>query len=183
MAIFKWIKKKITFLSFLDEKEIAEKEYDDDDEEEVLDEEANDESKKIFEEIKQSEKINLNQVDEPLKNRINNIAEIRESVGVAQEKGAQKMLACNNKQINTIQVGDIVLFRVLPIDRGPADPKNLLCFVIQKKHDLFQLVSRAGCLIKSQSKETFYLWNTFIKTNLVPQVAPSKIGNKIAFGP
>lgn len=154
---------------------------------------ANDELKKIFDEIKELENkpIDMNEVDEQLQMRMKSIAEIRETVAVAQEKGAQKMLSGNNKQINTLQVGDIVLFRVLSIDRGPSDATNLLCYILKKKHDLFQLVSRAGCLINSQSKESYYPWNTFIKTKLVsdfdlcdvPQVAAEKIGNKVCFGP
>lgn len=97
----------------------------------------------IFEEIKKQKKANLDE-HLPLSDRLNCLAEIRQNVAKAQEC-AQRMLAANNKQINAIEVGDLVLFRVHPVDRGPSDPNNLLCYVVAKRHGLFQLASKLVC--------------------------------------
>ena len=105
------------------------------------------------------------------------------------------MLAGNRKQINTIEVGDLVLFRVDSIDRGPVDPTNLLCYItkkiIRENNALFQLGSRAGCLVNNRSKESFYPWNCFTKFELncdfemsdIPVVALDKIERKVQSGP
>ena len=74
------------------------------------------------------------------------IAEARIGCNVGQAKTAQKMLSMNTKTIESFSVGDLVLVRVPDVDRGPFDPNNLLCFILEIKEQMFRLGSRAGVL-------------------------------------
>jgi hypothetical protein len=42
------------------------------------------------------------------------------------------MLSRNRKAINAINVDDIVLFKVDDVDRGEADPPNIVCVILEK---------------------------------------------------
>ncbi|CAF0706431.1 unnamed protein product [Brachionus calyciflorus] len=68
--------------------------------------------------------------------------------------------ARREKMINSFGVGDYVLFRTDDVDRGMADPQNILCIIIDKKNDMFQLGCRAGVL------DTYVACNSIEKNNL-----------------
>ena len=95
--------------------------------------------------------------------RTKRICKARKEVKVGQEKSVKKMLKKNKKLINSFNVGDLVLFRTDDVDRGMADAQNILCVIIDKKNDLFQLGSRAGVL------DSYVACNSIEKTNLVTE--------------
>ncbi len=76
-----------------------------------------------------------------LSKRIEAIEQARKVANVGQNKQANKMLAKNKKAINSFKVGDLVLVATEAVDRRAADAKNLLCYILEKKHDSF----RVGC--------------------------------------
>ena len=58
-------------------------------------------------------------------------------------------------------IGDLVLFSVDDVDKGPLDPNNILCYLMDDGVDgLYTLGSRVGVLDKRVG------WNTFRKTSL-----------------
>ena len=53
------------------------------------------------------------------------------------------MLQRNKKKINSVQIGDLVLLSTVFLDRNTSDAPNVLCFVMDRKRDKFQL----GCQV------------------------------------
>ena len=45
------------------------------------------------------------------------------------------------KKQMSIKIKDLVLLYVDSVDRGKSAPKNLLCYVVEQKHDTFKLCS------------------------------------------
>jgi hypothetical protein len=103
------------------------------------------------------------------------------------------MLKFNKKQINSIKIGYLVLFKVHEVDRGKSNANNLLCYVIKVKTEqgVFQFACKAGVLVNDTSGECYFAWNAFQKVNLVtdftkadiPTEKLEKIERKTAFGP
>ena len=79
------------------------------------------------------------------------------------------MLSLNKKIIKNVKKDDLVLLAVPDVDRGPLDPSNLLCYVIEEKNELFRLGSKAGVL------DRFFAFNSFEKTFLVTDFKISDI--------
>jgi hypothetical protein len=52
------------------------------------------------------------------------------------------------------------LSNIDPVDRGKSAPNNLLCYVVEQKHDKFKLACSGGIL------ERYYPYNSFRKTVL-----------------
>ena len=50
------------------------------------------------------------------------------------------MLNMNKK----FKVGQLVMLHVPDVDRGPLDPNNLLCYILEIKNQSFRLGSKAG---------------------------------------
>ena len=63
------------------------------------------------------------------------------------------------RKLNKIEIDDIVLLHVPTFDRGPADPRNLLCVVFYIKNYLIQLGFSSGIL------DIWYARNAFDDTN------------------
>jgi hypothetical protein len=89
------------------------------------------------------------------------IIKARNTASDGQKKQAHAMLKRNRKHINSFKIGDLVLLKVDDVDRGAADASNLLCIILDKKHDLFKLGSKAGVL------EGHFAFNSIEKSNLV----------------
>ena len=89
------------------------------------------------------------------------IRQARKLCNDGQERTVKKMLQMNKKQIKNVKLNDLVLLSLPDVDRGPLDPTNLLCYVLEEKHSLFKLGCRAGVLDK------FFAFNSFEKTNLL----------------
>ena len=70
------------------------------------------------------------------------------------------MLKQTNKKRITVKVNDLVLLYVDPVDRGKSAPNNLLCYIVEQKHDKFKLACSVGIL------ERLYSFNSFRKTDL-----------------
>ncbi|CAF0946810.1 unnamed protein product [Brachionus calyciflorus] len=68
------------------------------------------------------------------------------------------------KLINSFKIGDIVLLRTDDVDRGITDAQNILCIIIDKKNDVFQLSCRAGFL------DSYIACNSIEKTELVTEL-------------
>ena len=73
------------------------------------------------------------------------------------------MLNKNKKKINSFNIGDLVLFHSEDVDRGMADPQNILCVIITKKNELFEIGCRAGVL------DSYVAFNCLEKTDLVTE--------------
>ena len=56
------------------------------------------------------------------------------------------MLSRNRKAINAINVDDIVLFKVDDVDRGAADPPNIVCVILETNESMFKLGHKGGVL-------------------------------------
>jgi hypothetical protein len=52
----------------------------------------------------------------------------------------------NKKAINALNVDDIVLFKVDDVDRGAADPPNIVCVILEKNESMFKLGHKGGVL-------------------------------------
>ncbi len=96
-----------------------------------------------------------------LRNRVEEIAEARTIASTGQNKQADKMLKKNKKAINGLKVGDLVLVTVEGVDRGAADAKNILGYVIEKRHDGFKVGCKVGIM------DPVFQWNQLNKTELV----------------
>jgi hypothetical protein len=89
------------------------------------------------------------------------------------------MLEKNIREIERVKIGDRVLLRVPDVDRGPLDPNNVVCLVLEERHGLFKLGCQVGVLDK------YYAYNSFFKTKLecsfkeedIPKIIDKK-GNK-----
>ena len=123
-------------------------------------EEEEEEEEEVEEEVEE---------EDTIKTRAQHIENARKQANVGQEKQAAKMLNLNKKIILNVKVNDLVLLSVPDVDRGPLDPSNLLCYVIEEKHSLFKLGTRAGVLDK------FFAFNAFQKTELVTDFSLSDI--------
>ena len=77
-----------------------------------------------------------------------------------EQKNAKAMLKQSNKKQIMVKIKDLVLLYVDPVDRGKSAPNNLLCYVLEQKHDKFKLACSAGIL------DRLYPFNSFRKTNL-----------------
>jgi len=55
---------------------------------------------------------------------------IRESVRVAQRKQADRMETRSKKFMPEVEIGDFVILPVPDVDRGPSDPPNLACRIV-----------------------------------------------------
>jgi hypothetical protein len=56
------------------------------------------------------------------------------------------MLSRNKKAINAINVDDIFLFKVDDVDRGAADPPNIVSVILEKNESMFKLGHKGGVL-------------------------------------
>ena len=69
------------------------------------------------------------------------------------------MLKKTKKLLNQVDIGDMVLLHVPSFDRGPSDPPNLICSVLDVKNDLYQLGCTSGIL------DVWYARNAFDDTS------------------
>jgi hypothetical protein len=84
------------------------------------------------------------------------------------------MLSRQKKVINSFKVGDFVLYRVSDVDRGAADPENLLCIIIEHIENSIQF--RLGC--KAGILDQTYPFNSLTKTELVSDFKIEDIPDK-----
>ena len=75
------------------------------------------------------------------------------------------MLEASKKKVHNFEVGDCVLLPVPKVDRGPADPPNLICVVTDKKNGVYQVGSVAGIVKQWFAAETFLTTRTPLLTN------------------
>ena len=59
-----------------------------------------------------------------------------------------------------------------PVDRCKSAPNNLLCFVVEQKHDKFKLACSAGIL------ERYHSFNSFRKTALTTNFSLESVPKK-----
>jgi len=82
------------------------------------------------------------------------------------------MLKKNRKAINGLKVGDLVLVATEGVDRGAADAKNILGYIIEKKHDAFRVGCKVGIL------DRVFQWNQLSKSDLVSEWKMDQIPQK-----
>ena len=83
------------------------------------------------------------------------------------------MLSANIRNVNKVKVGDKVLLRVPDVDRGPLDPNNVICLILEEKNTLFKLSCKVGVLDKWYAFNAFL--RTCVKTNLAWSFKESEI--------
>ncbi len=158
---------------FIGEKEHANQEIEDDEDVDDEDREESDamrELREIYNKIKDSASVSSSQAS--LVDHLSNIASARDQANKGQEKNAKAMLKQSNKKQITVKIGDLVLLYVDPVDRGKSAPNNLLCFVVEQKHDKFKLACSAGIL------ERYYSFNSFRKTALATNFSLESVPKK-----
>jgi hypothetical protein len=92
----------------------------------------------------------------------------------SEEYQANVMLLRQKKVINSFKVGDLVFFCCSDVDRGAADPENLLCIIIEHIENSIQF--RLGC--KAGIFDQTYPFNSFTKTELVSDFKLEDIPDK-----
>ena len=105
-------------------------------------------------------------------NNLQRIESARTKALNGQKKQAKKMLEKNKKLINSYKTGDLVLLHTDGIDRGAADAINILCVILEKKHELFKLGCEVGIL------DTHFPFNAFEKTQLVTTFKANDVPDK-----
>ena len=65
------------------------------------------------------------------------------------------MLAKSKKKINSYNIGDVVLLKVDGVDRGAADPENIMCVIKKKCY---------GQVVKREKLNTIFPFNVCDKT-------------------
>ena len=104
-----------------------------------------------------------------------NMSTIRDSVRKSQSAQATLMINRSKKAPPEVIQNGLVVLRVDDVDRGPTDPPNLLCLVLEhkKERQACRLGCAAGELATCFSRNSFEL----VKGNLEhPTVHPQKVG-------
>ena len=76
------------------------------------------------------------------------IRDARAIAGFGQEQSSKRMLEKNIREKERVKIGDSVLLRVPDVDRGPLDPNNDVCLVLEERHGMFKLGTQVGALDK-----------------------------------
>jgi len=131
--------------------------------------------------VQQVTSFSTGKYDNEIEIRHKEMRDARAVAGFGQEKSSKIMLEKNIREIEKVKIGDRVLLRVPDVDRGPLDPNNIVCLVLEEKHSLFKLGCQVGVLDK------YYAYNSFFKTRLelessfkedeIPRILDKK-GNK-----
>jgi hypothetical protein len=111
---------------------------------------------------------------EAVATQVRNIEKIRDKAIESTKQQANVMLSRQKKVINSYKVGDFVLFRCSDVDRGAADPENLLCIIIEHIENSIQF--RLGC--KAGILDQTYPFNSLTKTELVSDFKLEDIPDK-----
>jgi len=82
---------------------------------------------------------------------------IRESVRVAQRKQADRMETRSKKFMPEVEIGDFVILPVPDVDRGPSDPPNLACRIVDINYEtrMHELACQAGVLKDMYTRNAF----------------------------
>ncbi|KAK3927020.1 KRAB-A domain-containing protein 2 [Frankliniella fusca] len=73
------------------------------------------------------------------------------------QKQAEKMLAMSSKKLRAAEIGDSVTVPVPEFDRGKADPRTVLCVVVERADDLYKLGNENGTIDRLYSRNQFNL--------------------------
>lgn len=129
---------------------------------EAKEKDAAKEKEAVKEKDKEKEAAKEKEAIEPaLVERSEKIRRARLNTNTAQSKCAEKMVNRNKKKINSFKVGDYVLLHSEDVDRGKADPCNILCIIMEKKDEFFKLGCKVGVL------NDYFAINSFEKTDLI----------------
>ncbi len=82
---------------------------------------------------------------------------VRETVRVGQKKQAERMQLRSKKFMPEVMVGDFVILPVPDVDRGPSDPPNLVCRVVDINYStmMHELACQAGVLSNLFARNAF----------------------------
>ena len=78
--------------------------------------------------------------------RVKNIELVRNKALDKLKDQAQTMLNRNKKAINALNVDDFVLYRADDVDLGAADAPNIVCVILDKNDNKYQLGHKGGVL-------------------------------------
>lgn len=70
----------------------------------------------------------------------------RENSASRMEDAAAKMLIYSRKNSPVLNIGDCVLLSVPKVDRGQADPPNIICIIIDQRNGVNQLACKNGII-------------------------------------
>lgn len=85
------------------------------------------------------------------------ISEAREEARKEQKRAAEEMLQVAKRNCNRAAIGDSIVLGIPKVDRGPLDPPNLLCKVLQIENDVYQVGTNYGTLKNWFSRNDFIL--------------------------
>lgn len=86
------------------------------------------------------------------------------------EEQADRMLAASKNRLQPAAVGQNVLIRIPEVDRGRADPINLMAVLINESNGFFRLGTKNGILQRMYCRSEFELCNQeFFTVDDVPQ--------------
>ena len=82
---------------------------------------------------------------------------VRNTVRVAQKSQAERMATRSKKFLPEVIVGDFVILPVPEVDRGPSDPPNLICRVVDIDYTtmMHELACQAGVLKNMWARNSF----------------------------
>ncbi len=123
----------------------------------------------------EEEEDNNEQIDPEINKQIENIAKTRAGAKAAIQKQANVMLKRQKKVINSFKVGDYVLFACSDVDRGSADPENLLCIILE--HIPNSILFKLGC--RAEKLDQSCPFNSLTKTDLVTDFKVEDIPDRI----
>ena len=65
---------------------------------------------------------------------------------INQEKAAKAMVYCSNSKLNVFSIGDMVLFNIPQVDRGPMDFRNLNAKMMEEKRGMYKIGTEHGII-------------------------------------
>ncbi|XP_068245462.1 uncharacterized protein [Palaemon carinicauda] len=97
--------------------------------------------------------------------------EIQDAADAGQSKAAVRMTRRGNQLVRQLEAGQCATLRVPDVDRGPADPKNLLVVVMKEEDGLYTVDCREGVLgSKNTTADLSPTDQALIKADDVPDI-------------
>ncbi|KAF0702823.1 KRAB-A domain-containing protein 2-like, partial [Aphis craccivora] len=81
------------------------------------------------------------------------------------KKFAEKMLQTSHAAVLDFEVNDCVVMAVPKVDRGPTDPPNIICLVVEKKNKLYKLGTKHGMIKGWYGGDCLKKCETFLKSD------------------
>ncbi|XP_008188371.2 uncharacterized protein LOC103310808 [Acyrthosiphon pisum] len=101
-----------------------------------------------------------------------NLCRKKEQIKMQRKKGsdsikkfAEKMLQTSHAAVLDLEVNDCVVMAVPKVDKGPTDPPNIICLVVEKKNKLYKLGTKHGMIKGWYGGDCLKKCETFLKSD------------------